>query len=81
MPRNILVDLSPGPGPFNILLFFIGHWYYEKNWIYKNDLFLQVFIRSLQFPVRLVFPDLYVCVFVLLKLLTVVLTIIFSTVL
>ncbi len=39
-------------------LFLIGCWYYEKkNCIYKNDLFLQVLIRSLQFPVRLVFPD------------------------
>jgi len=31
--------------------------FWKKNCVYKNDLFLQVLIRSLQFPARLVFPE------------------------
>jgi len=36
--------------------FLIGHWYYNFFCYLRNDLFQQVLIRSLQFPVRLVFP-------------------------
>jgi hypothetical protein len=35
-------------------LFLIGNWYYEKNCFERNNLFQQILIRSLQFPVRLV---------------------------
>ena len=44
---------------YQFFRFLIGCWYYEKKYCFeRNDLFLQVLIRSLQFPVRLVFPAL-----------------------